>query len=157
MNKFFSLFKKNTVSSPKLISWFEIPVYDFKRGLLFYQKVFQHLDFDITEFNGIPHAIFKPANGHGEFAMSGALVKYEKKNEQGCGPILFFDANLGMGDMLDRIKLCGGVVIKDKSLIKNKLEDGRTIIPKNLIDGNVGYYAYFLDSEGNNMGLYSNG
>ena len=157
MNKLLSLLKKEIAIAPKLISWFEIPVYDFKRGLLFYSKVFKHLDFDVTEFNGIPHAIFKPTNSSREFVMSGALVKYEKKNEQGCGPVLFFDANLGMEDMLNRIQEYGGTIIKNKSLIKNKLEDGRTVIPKNLIDGNVGYYAYFSDSEGNKIGLYSNG
>ncbi|HXB39716.1 MAG TPA: hypothetical protein VNZ49_04190 [Bacteroidia bacterium] len=141
----------------KLITWFEIPVFDFKRGLFFYSKVFRHLEFDITEFNGIPHAIFKNSNTGADFIMAGALVEYKKKPESGHGPVLFFDANLGMDDILKRIEQNGGTIVKNKTLIKNQLEDGRTIIPKTLIDGNVGYYAYFTDSEGNKMGLYSNG
>ncbi len=157
MQKLNSPVQKLTTPTKKLISWFEIPVFDFKRGLLFYSKVFRHLEFDITEFNGIPHAIFKPTNSSEDFVMGGALVQYEKKSEQGSGPVLFFDANSGIDDMLMRIQAYGGVIVKGKSLIKNQMEDGRVIIPRTLIDGNVGYYAYFIDSEGNKMGLYSNG
>jgi predicted enzyme related to lactoylglutathione lyase len=151
-----NFFKRKTEVKPRLICWFEIPVFDFKRGLFFYTHVFRHLEFNITEFNGVAHAIFKPSNSSVDFSMSGALVQYEKKAGDNCGTVLLFDANSGMEEILDRVVKYGGTVLKGKSLIKNSMDDGTIIIPKTLIDGNVGYYAYFLDSEGNKMGLYSN-
>jgi len=147
--------KDKETNTLKLVCWFEIPVFDFKRALQFYSGIFSGVDFDVTEFNGVPHAIFKPKFPGTELAMAGALVEYKDTQEKTRGPILFFEVSYGMDKVISLIKERGGQVIKEKALIKNKEQDGRTIIPKTLIDGNVGYYAYFLDTEGNKMGLYS--
>jgi len=140
----------------QLIKWFEIPVADMNRAINFYSKVFTFIQFDLTEFNGVAHAIFKPSNKTSDFQMSGALVENRNVNDQKTGAILFFNGDLGMTDILERITKNGGEVTLGKTLIKNRLQDGSVIVPKTLIDQNVGYVAYFYDSEGNKMGLYSN-
>jgi hypothetical protein len=61
-----------------------------------------------------------------------------------------------MSSVLERVELCGGTIIQGKKLIRNEMSDGRFIIPKTLIDGNVGYFSHFKDTEGNQIGLYSN-
>lgn len=138
----------------KLIRWFEIPVKDFKRAVKFYSKVLR-VEFIFEEFRGIPHAIFKNS-GEINFEISGALVEVKDFPEHHLGGILFFNADSGMDDILERVEQNGGKVLLKKTLIKNSTEDGRIYIAKTLIDNNTGYFAYFLDSEGNKMGLYSN-
>lgn len=138
----------------KLIRWFEIPVKDFKRAVKFYSKVFR-VDFIFEEFRGIPHAIFKNT-GDNHFEISGALVEVKDIPENSMGGILFFNADSGMDDILQRVEQNGGKVLLKKTLIKNSTEDGKIFIAKTLIDNNTGYFAYYLDSEGNKMGLYSN-
>jgi uncharacterized protein len=141
---------------PHLITWFEIPVFDFDRGVNFYSNVFRHISFDLADFNGVRHAIFKSAVPSSPLKMTGALVETQDKGANLCGPVLFFDANLGMSHILQAIKAYGGEIILEKTLIRNLREDGSIVIPKTQIDGSSGYYAYFKDSEGNKMGLYSN-
>lgn len=137
-----------------LISWFEIPVYDLERAIKFYTSVFRILEFERTGFNGIPMAVFKSNSANRTFTTSGVLV--QNKKVDGDGPILFFNANLGMTDILDRIENAGGKLLVKKTLIKNADSTGKVVIPKTLIDGNVGYFAIFEDTEGNKMALYSN-
>lgn len=138
----------------KLIRWFEIPVKDFKRAVKFYTKVFR-VDFIFEEFRGVPHAIFKNTSDN-QFEISGALVEVKDFPENNIGSILFFNADSGMDDILQRVEESGGTILLRKTLIKNATEDGKVFIAKTLIDNNTGYFAYFLDSEGNKMGLYSN-
>ncbi len=138
-----------------LIRWFEIPVFDFKRAVDFYSRVFTHVKLDIVDFNGVAHAIFKPRNPDKNFDMTGALVE-SKKLTSSPGVVLFFSANVGMNEIIERIKINGGTIVLEKTLIRNYQKDGKAIIPQNAIDGNVGYYSYFMDTEGNKLGLYSN-
>lgn len=138
-----------------IISWFEIPVRDFKRALNFYSNVFG-IDIDVFMFSGIPHGVFRADPEHpGE--ITGAIVETKDMPDKNVGPVIFFNANPDMSEILENIKENGGEVLLTKTLIKNiNSEDGKVIIPKTLIDANVGYHAYFYDTEGNKMGLYSN-
>ncbi len=138
-----------------IISWFEIPVKDFKRALGFYSKVFG-IDIDIFMFNKVPHGVFRINPEHpGE--ITGAIVETPDVPDKNAGPVIFFNANPNMSEILKNIRTYGGEIIRTKTLIRNiNSEDGKVTIPKTLIDNNVGYYAYFYDTEGNKMGLYSN-
>jgi uncharacterized protein len=138
-----------------LVVWFEIPVFNFERAVEFYSNVFRNIKLELTEFSGIRHAIFKSGVGS-PLQMSGALIEYKEKPKEHVGPVLYFDANLGMSHIMENIKTYGGEILLEKTLIRNYRQDGTIIIPKTLIDNQHGYYAYFLDSEGNKMGLYSN-
>lgn len=141
--------KKTSIK--QIIVWFEIPALDFKRAVTFYSKVFR---FEINELviNDQNHGIFKFKDGQ----IKGAIV--ESKDEIKGGTVLFFDGNPSMRELEKRIIENGGEVLVSKTLIKNQLtESGESILPHNFIDGkDVGYFAYFKDSEGNKMGLYSN-
>ncbi len=136
----------------QLIRWFEIPVEDLERAISFYSRVFG-VSFDVNIFSGFRHAIFKHTP---ELELSGALVEIGKFNQEQIGPILFFDANMGMSDILERVAENGGQVLLKKTLIRNVNIDGSYVIPKTLIDGETGYFSYIADSEGNKLGLYSN-
>ncbi len=133
------------------ITWFEIPTKDFDRAHTFYRNVFNK-QMDIFEFSGIRHGVFKL-----EGQLTGAIVESKNKDSDQYGPVIFFNANPDMSEIIDLVKENGGKVLQPKTLITNtRSADGMAEIPKNLIDGNIGYFSYFEDSEGNKMGLYSN-
>jgi hypothetical protein len=122
----------------------------------FYVQVFRHIRFELKVFNGISHAVFRPLNEQMQFSMTGALVEDKELKAVHQGTVLYFSISEGMSSVLERVQLCGGTVVQGKRLIRNEMEDGRYLIPKTLIDGNVGYYAHFCDTEGNRIGIYSN-
>ena len=133
------------------IAWFEIPTKDFDRALSFYKNVF-NVPMDIFEFSSLRHGVFKL-----EGQLTGAIVESESKDSDVYGPVIFFNANPDMSELIDLVQENGGKMLLPKTLIKNsRSEDGMAEIPRNLIDGNIGYFSYFEDCEGNKMGLYSN-
>jgi len=148
-----SWFTRNTNKETKIpkqkFRWFEIPASDFTRATNFYSKVFG-VELNIVELNGILHGIFKLDEGQ----ITGAIVD-NGGAEIKPGVVLFFDADPSISDLENRIVANGGQVLVHKTLIKNKVEKDKYIIPKNFIDGSsLGYFAYFLDTEGNKMGLF---
>ena len=137
-----------------MIKWFEIPAFDIQRAVKFYSTVFR-VEFDMEVFNEIPHAIFKKT---GKAVSPGGAIVQSKEFSASLnqvGAVLFFQTS-DMSVTLEKIEDNNGVVIIPKTLIKNISNEGKVTIPKTLIDGNTGYFAYFTDSEGNKMGLYSN-
>lgn len=131
------------------IRWFEIPARDFHRATVFYSKVFG-IKINTVELNGIKHGIFMLNDGQ----INGAIVDNGDTEIKG-GTVLFFDGSPSLSDVESKIKANGGQILVSKTLIKDEAEDGTSILPENFIDGSrLGYFAYFLDTEGNKMGLY---
>lgn len=135
-----------------IVQWIQIPTKNLTRAVSFYEAVFG-AKFFFEELNDIPHAIFK-ADNQGKKLLNGALIKVDKDTSFGLGAILFFDATGDFETILDLIKEKGGKVIKSKTLITRKDTVTSYAIPNTYIDNKPGYYAHFLDSEGNRMGLY---
>jgi predicted enzyme related to lactoylglutathione lyase len=134
------------------ISWIQIPVMNLKRAASFYESVFG-ASFFFEELNNIPHAIFKYDND-GKKLLNGALIKVQKNSVFAVGPVLFFDATGDFETIILLINKHGGTVVKNKTLITKKATEKDNIIPNTYIDNKPGYYAHFIDSEGNRMGLY---
>jgi len=151
-----NLFFNNPVPEEKpnrIICWFEIPAADFKRATVFYSEVFGYA-IDELNFNGSMHGIIRSKNKKDQ--VNGAIVETKNMPSQPMGTIVFFDVNGRMESVVERILQQGGKIIQPKTLIKNKTSADSAEIPKTLIDGNQGYYAYFTDTEGNKIGLFSN-
>ncbi|MFI5150509.1 MAG: VOC family protein [Bacteroidia bacterium] len=140
------------MEEPRIMSWYEIPAFDFDRAVTFYTKAIglkiERRVFG-TNFLGVIQ--------DGSAGIPGAIVKSEAGETEMLreGPVLFFKV-YDMSDTLMRIKELGGTVVREKALIRNPLENGTAVIPKTLIDNSLGYYAVFRDPEGNKMALYSN-
>ena len=134
------------------IQWIQIPSSDLKRASSFYEDIFD-ASFFFEELNGIPHAVFKSNKGQKEI-IHGAIIEIKDYKPAGIGPVLFFDATGDFETIMDLIVEKGGKIIKEKTLITNKESNDSFTIPNTYIDNNPGYYAHFLDSEGNKMGLY---
>jgi uncharacterized protein len=130
-----------------MVIWFEIYVDEIERAINFYSAVFK-VALEQKKFGDNLYAVF-PALNKG---IAGVLT--QGKIQSGNTVLFFYTADMSVS--IETIVYNGGKIIQPKTLIKNTDVNGNSIIPRTLIDGNTGYYAYFSDTEGNKMGLYSN-
>lgn len=116
----------------KIIAWVEIPTTDFYRAVKFYNLVLQ------TELKPLDWGEEKMAclpNDEGSIFYSPGFEPSKK------GVLVSFNAGNSIDKMLKRINDAGGKIVKPKTKIEAE---------------NRGYFALFIDSEGNKLGLYSN-
>jgi len=114
-----------------LVRFFEIPTNNFSRGVNFYQTIF---GLELKECDcGIEKMAFFPEN-------EGAVIYAENFNSSSDGVVISFDAGEDLDIMLDKIIKAGGKIIIGKTKIE---AEGR------------GFFAVFIDSEGNKIGLYA--
>jgi predicted enzyme related to lactoylglutathione lyase len=119
------------------VSWFEIPVANFERAKTFYQKIF---DFEMPEMDmsGIRMGILLHDRDGG--GVGGAICFGEGYKPAGAdGPKIYLTASPDLNAVLNRVEAAGGKVI----------------LPKTEIAPDMGHFAFFSDSEGNVVGLYS--
>ena len=133
-----------------IISWIQIPAKNLVRSSNFYETVFDACFF-FEELNGIPHAVFQK-NKKGKKLLNGTII--ETSDPIGLGAILFFEATGNFEMIMQLIVENGGKILTPKTLITKKEGDNQSLIPNTYIDNKPGYFAHFLDSEGNKMGLY---
>lgn len=125
----------NTTSNS--LNWFEIPALDHKRAQQFYEKIFD-ISMDHMNMMDIDMVFFPTDNKLGK--VGGALVQSTMHKPSQDGLVVYLNANeQGMEPVLNRIQENGGQVL----------------MPKTKINDEVGYMAFFLDSEGNKVGLHS--
>jgi uncharacterized protein len=120
------------------LNWFEIPVTDTARAKKFYETI---LDVQLMtqDMNGMEMTYFPfdPAMQNGK--VSGALVKSENHKPSADGAVIYLNANPAIQTVVDKIETAGGNVI----------------MPKTLISEEIGYMAFFMDTEGNRMALHA--
>ncbi|MEP7372127.1 MAG: VOC family protein [Chitinophagaceae bacterium] len=120
------------------LNWFEIPVSDMARAKHFYQVIFS-IHMHEMEMMGMKMAGFPGEPGSGK--VSGALVQSENHVPSADGAVLYLNANPDMSPVLERIAQ----------------EGGHIVLPKTVITSEIGYMAFFIDTEGNKVGLHSQG
>lgn len=116
------------------ISIFEIPATDISRAIEFYQVILginiEKMDFSDMEMGILPHE---------EQAVTGVIVKGEGYQPSANGITLYLNGGDNLQVILGKVEKNGGHII----------------IPKTPHADESGYFAIFLDSEGNKMGLHS--
>lgn len=124
-------------NSVNAINWFEISVTEMDRAVTFYQNVFS-VTMDQQEMMGMHMAMFpyNPMSGK----ASGALVKSDMHKPSTEGAVIYLNGNPDLSAALDKVAAAGGQVL----------------MPKTQIDEQTGYMAFFIDTEGNKVGLHSN-
>lgn len=124
--------------SENTVNWFEIPVSDMDRAQKFYETIFgiEMQKMPMPEFEMVA---FPMEMGNGK--VHGALCKHEMYTPSQDGVTLYLNANPSIQDVIDRIEAAGGKIV----------------IPKTQISEEIGYMAFFVDSEGNRMALHANG
>lgn len=114
--------------------WFEIPAADFDRAVGFYEKVLR-TTLRREKFGPADMAVF-PCNEKG---LAGAVMKGEGFKPASDGSVVYLASRVDLDQPLARVKAAGGKVVQ----------------PKTALPPGMGYFAHFVDSEGNRVGLHS--
>jgi len=117
-----------------LINWFEIPATDFNRSVKFYKQVLA-TEIEETEMFGMKMG-FMPTDGAN---VSGAVVQGEGYSPSADGAVIYLNGGDDLQTMLNRVEAAGGNVI----------------VPKTQISPEIGFFAMFIDTEGNKLALHS--
>jgi uncharacterized protein len=122
------------VQQQNVAVWFEIPAADFERAVGFYEKVFA-TRLRRENMGGAQLAVF-PHEGD---AVSGCIMAGEGCKPGAQGSLVYLHSQSDLDVPLARVKAAGGKVAK----------------PKTALPPGMGFFAHFVDSEGNRVGLHS--
>ena len=121
-------------SKHDVVVWFEIPAGDFVRAKRFYEQVFG-VALKEEQMGPMRLGVFPYA---GE-AVSGCVIAGQGYKAGKDGSVVYISAGRDLAEPLARVEQAGGKVL----------------VPKTLINAEIGYFAHFLDSEGNRVGMHS--
>lgn len=127
--------KKQKEEKPftNFISWFEIPAVNFQQAVDFYNHIYA-IDMEKNFSDNHAMAFFPAKNGVG-----GAIVAGPGSTPSDTGSLLYLNGGKDLNLILEKVEAAGG----------------RIIMPKTLINEEAGYFAIFIDSEGNKLALHS--
>ena len=115
------------------INWFEIPVTDFDRAKKFYGDLFEN-ELHQEVMGGATMGFF----GGGE-GVHGAIVKGEGCVPSDSGTLVYLNGGEDLSGMLARAEAGGGKIV----------------VPKTEITPEIGFFAIFIDTEGNKVAIHS--
>jgi predicted enzyme related to lactoylglutathione lyase len=118
------------------LNWFEISVAEMPRAKKFYESIFGLALVD-GEVAGTQMAFFPIDVQNGK--IGGALAQGPFHKPSIDGSKVYLNANPNLSTVLDKVEKSGGKVVLPKTSI-----------------GDFGHMAFFIDSEGNVVGLHSN-
>lgn len=125
--------KKKITPSKDYVSWFEIPALDFQQAVTFYNHIF---DFTMEQnVAGVNSVAFFPATS----GVSGSVVAGQGYVPSDSGPLIYLNGGNDLNKVLNKVEPAGG----------------RVVMPKTLINDEVGYFGIFIDSQGNKLAIYS--
>lgn len=119
------------------VNWFEISVKDFKQAIRFYETIFG-IKLETSDMMGMQMASFPYENMNGK--VSGALVQSSNHKPSTEGAVIYLNGNPDLSTALGKVEAAGGKVA----------------MPKTAISPEIGFMAFFIDTEGNRVGLHSN-
>jgi hypothetical protein len=122
------------MSQQNMAVWFELPVRDFARAKRFYETVFS-VQLTDERMGDYVMALFP----HAGQAVSGCVISGPGYAPAAAGAVVYLNAGQDLAVPLARVEAAGGKVA----------------LPKTFLSGEVGYYAHFIDSEGNRVGMHS--
>lgn len=117
-----------------LVSIIEIPTSDLQRAITFYQNLLG-LNIEEADMGDVQMGILPGEEG----AVNVVLVKSDDARPSVEGSLLYLNAGDDLQPVLDRVSPHGGEVI----------------LPKTEITPEMGFFALFMDTEGNKMGIHS--
>ncbi len=119
---------------PHTLNWFEIPVTDFARAKAFYETV---LGISIAPMAMGPTMMGMLSTD--PEAVGGAIVQGEGGVPSQNGTMVYLNGGDDLAPLLARVAQAGGQVV----------------VPKTEIGSDFGFFAHFVDTEGNKVGLHS--
>ncbi len=125
--------QKKPVAIKNFVSWFEIPAINFYQAVGFYSHIYGIEMSHITNKDYIM-AFFPSDNGIG-----GAIVAGPGAIPSDTGPLLYLNGGNDLNSIIAKVPEAGG----------------RIVMPKTFISDESGYFAVFIDTEGNKLALHS--
>jgi predicted enzyme related to lactoylglutathione lyase len=119
------------------LNWFEISVGEINRAKKFYETIFD-IKMDQAEMMGMQMAFFPYEPGSGK--ASGGLVQGQYHKPSVDGVKIYLNGNPDLAVALSKIEKAGGKIT----------------MPKTNIGEDMGFMAFFQDTEGNIVALHSN-
>lgn len=116
------------------VSIFEIPATDIARAINFYQTILD-IDIEKMDFPGMEMGLFP----YEDQVVTGVLMKGEGYEPSSAGVTIYLNGGPNLQIVLDKVENNGGKIL----------------IPKTPHADESGFFAIFIDSEGNKMGLHS--
>ena len=125
--------KKRKETIKDYVSWFEIPATDFQQAVNFYNHIFDiTMEQSVTKDNAM--AFFPTTKGIG-----GSVIAGQGYVPSDSGPLIYLNGGKDLNNVLNKVEEAGG----------------RIVMPKTLINEEMGYFSIFIDSQGNKLALYS--
>jgi hypothetical protein len=115
-------------------AWFEIPSAKLDRAAHFYEAVLG-IQLSREDMGPMQMAVFP----HDPPNSTGAVVQAEGYQPTASGTVIYLNLSQDLAGPLGKVEKAGGKVLL-----------GKTALPENM-----GFFAQFLDSEGNRVGFYS--
>lgn len=122
--------KKNAVS------WFEIPVREFERAKSFYEMIYRYEMPEMPVGDTLLGILPYDSEGGG---VGGAIISSKTAVPSAEGTLVYLDGGDNLDEILTRVEPAGG----------------RIELAKTAIGEEMGYYAVFIDTEGNRIGVWS--
>ena len=116
------------------VSLFEIPATDISRAIRFYQTILE-VDIEKMEMPGMEMGVFPYQNQ----TVMGVIMKGEDFKPSADGVTIYLNGGNNLQTILDKVEENGGSII----------------VPKTAHADESGFFALFLDTEGNKLGLHS--
>ncbi len=126
--------KQITDDMNSFISLFEIPATDISRAINFYQSILD-VNIEKMEMPGMEMGIFPYKNQ----TVTGVIMKGEDFKPSANGVTIYLNGRDNLQTILDKVEVNGGKII----------------VPKTAHADESGFFALFLDTEGNKLGLNS--
>ena len=117
------------------INWFEIPATNFDRAVRFYSEIYA-IDMPTRDMGHISMGFFQHEPGAG---TGGAVVCGDGCIPSQSGSKLYLNGGSDLNTVLNRVEDAGGTVV----------------VGKKEISPEIGYFAIFVDTEGNRIYLHS--
>src|SRR5436190_24188290 len=112
------------------LNWFELPAGDIKRATKFYETIFG-IKMQQQEMMGMQMAFFPAENMNAK--VSGGLVQGPMHKPSADGAKVYLNGNPDLSNALAKVEKAGGKVT----------------MPKTKINDDIGFMAFFTDTEGN--------
>ncbi|MDA9317066.1 VOC family protein [Polaribacter sp.] len=125
---------QKTIEMKSHISIFEIPATDISRAVNFYQAILG-VNIEKMEMPGMEMGIFP----YEEQMVTGVIMKGEGFKPSADGVTIYLNAGDNLQIILDKVEKNGGKIL----------------MPKTAHADESGFFALFLDTEGNRLGLNS--
>lgn len=124
-------------TEPKMnnfVSLFEIPATDISRAINFYQAILG-INIEKMEMQGLEMGVFPYENQ----AVHGVIMKDGNLKPSANGVTIYLNGGDNLQIILDKVEKNGGKIV----------------VPKTAHADDSGFFALFLDTEGNKLGLNS--